>query len=84
MPTRELIHDGATGLLVSPANASVLAEAIARLAGDPALRRRLGTAARQQVLENYNLERNTIALRDLFARYLAGVDAPLVKGPDES
>ena len=80
----ELIHDGATGLLVSPANASVLAEAIARLAGDSALRRRLGTAARQQVLENYNLERNTIALRDLFARYLAGVDAPLVKGPDES
>jgi glycosyltransferase involved in cell wall biosynthesis len=76
----ELIRDGVTGLLVPPANAPVLAEAIARLAGDSALQRRLAAAGRRQVVEKYDLVRNTTALRDLFARYLAGVDATLVKG----
>ncbi len=66
----ELIEDGINGILAPPANAEALAEAIARLIDDAALRRRLGAAARKQVLEKYNLDRNVATLRDLFERYL--------------
>ena len=41
----EVIHDGETGLIVPPRDASALAAAIARLLDDPALAGRLGTAA---------------------------------------
>jgi glycosyltransferase involved in cell wall biosynthesis len=43
----ELIEDGQTGLLVPPGDAPALAAALMRLAGDPALRARLGATARQ-------------------------------------
>jgi glycosyltransferase involved in cell wall biosynthesis len=43
----ELIKDGDNGLLVAPADAEALAEAILRLIEDEDLRRRLGQAARQ-------------------------------------
>ena len=40
----ELIDDGATGVLVPPRSPAALADALLRLIGDPALRRRLGDA----------------------------------------
>ncbi|HEV7898102.1 MAG TPA: glycosyltransferase [Planosporangium sp.] len=43
----EIISDGETGLLVAPHAPAELAAAIARVAGDPALRVRLGAAARE-------------------------------------
>lgn len=43
----ELIEDGVNGLLCRPADVEALADRICRLAGDPALRSRLGKAARQ-------------------------------------
>ncbi len=46
---REIVHDGETGLLVAPRDAETLAAALERLAGDPALRRRMGAAARELV-----------------------------------
>jgi glycosyltransferase involved in cell wall biosynthesis len=45
----ELVRDGVTGLVVSPDDARALADAIGRLAADPALRARLGEAARALV-----------------------------------
>jgi glycosyltransferase involved in cell wall biosynthesis len=44
-----LVRDGETGLVVAPGDAAALAAAVDRLLGDPALRRRLGDAARDAV-----------------------------------
>jgi UDP-glucose:(heptosyl)LPS alpha-1,3-glucosyltransferase len=46
---RELITDGENGFLITP-TASVIAERLSRLAADPALRARLGAAARSSAL----------------------------------
>jgi glycosyltransferase involved in cell wall biosynthesis len=43
---REVVQNGATGILVPPRDAGALADALQRLAEDAALRRRLGQAAR--------------------------------------
>ena len=43
---REVVRDGETGLLAPLDDAPALAAAIARLAGDAGLRRRMGAAAR--------------------------------------
>ena len=44
----EYIQDGETGVLVTPEDDAAFAEAVLRLLGDPALRRRLGEAAAQR------------------------------------
>lgn len=55
--TREALKDGVNGLLFTPGYADQLAAQLNRLIDDPELRRRLGTAAQQTVLEYFTLER---------------------------
>jgi glycosyltransferase involved in cell wall biosynthesis len=50
---RELVEPGRTGLLVPARDPASLADALARLAGDPALRRRLGATARALVERDF-------------------------------
>ncbi len=50
---RNLVTDGENGLLVPVKSAEAIADAIARLAADPGLRRRLGEAARRKIEETY-------------------------------
>jgi colanic acid/amylovoran biosynthesis glycosyltransferase len=64
----ELIDDGANGLLVTPARADELTDALGRLAADAGLRARLGVAGRRAVLHGYDLGRWTVALRRLLER----------------
>jgi colanic acid/amylovoran biosynthesis glycosyltransferase len=61
----ELIEDGVTGLLVPERDAGALARAIARLAGDVDLRRRLAAAARERVVEDYDRRATTRRLAEL-------------------
>jgi glycosyltransferase involved in cell wall biosynthesis len=44
----DVVEDGVTGLIVPPRDPRRLADAIVRLVDDPALRRRLGSAARSR------------------------------------
>lgn len=50
------VVDGVTGLVVPPRDPAALARAIARLAADPPLRRRLGTAGAARSRERYSWE----------------------------
>lgn len=54
--TRDMIEPDANGLLVTPDDPDRLAEALARLGGDPALRARLGAAARATIEARYSLD----------------------------
>jgi glycosyltransferase involved in cell wall biosynthesis len=47
--TPEIVEEGVTGLIVPPGDAGALADAMLRLAGDPGMRRRMGTAAAERV-----------------------------------
>jgi glycosyltransferase involved in cell wall biosynthesis len=58
----ELVHDGVNGLLTEPFDTSQIADALERLARDPALRDRLGTAARATVLAEFDVATNARAL----------------------
>jgi glycosyltransferase involved in cell wall biosynthesis len=51
---REQVRDGETGFLVPPMTVAPLAAALSRLAADPALRARMGTAGRAVALERYD------------------------------
>jgi glycosyltransferase involved in cell wall biosynthesis len=54
----DVLSDQETALLTEPGNARELADAILQLSGSPALRRRLGAAAREAAIERHTWKRN--------------------------
>ena len=67
----EIVIDGDTGFLVPPLEPSCLADALQRLVGDPALRKRMGAAGQVRADEHYSLERY---LGEVHALYLELVE----------
>ena len=67
----EAVEDGATGLLVPPANDVLLAEAILRFLQNPALARSCGAAARRRVDEHFSLDRMVGDTQQLYTRLLS-------------
>lgn len=61
----ELVSDGENGLLVPPGDRAALAEGLRRL-GNPALRRRLGAAAREKIRRDHDLARLVDRLSELY------------------
>lgn len=66
----ELIRSGRDGLLVSPGDVQATADALASLATGPALRKQLGSSARQRILTDYNLPLNQELLADTLEAFL--------------
>jgi len=63
--------DSATGYLVPPRNPAALAQRMRELAGDPKLRLRLGTAARERALRDFPQAALTRATLAYYERKLA-------------
>jgi glycosyltransferase involved in cell wall biosynthesis len=62
----ELVDSGRTGLLVSPADAEALADALEQLIRDAELRRRMGAAGREKALRSFDRLTNAATLAKLF------------------
>jgi glycosyltransferase involved in cell wall biosynthesis len=75
----ELVEDGRTGLLVTPARLDQLVEALARLLEDPALRERLTREGRKKVLAEFDVNSSAVKLREILARVTNDDRAPVVE-----
>jgi len=64
----DVIVNGDSGLLVAPRSADAIADAVARLAGDEALRTRLALRARAVVAERFTERRHLETLAALYRR----------------
>lgn len=71
--SRELIHDGINGYLVPPGDAEALADRMVHLAADAVLRRSLGQAGSQLVLQLCTTSRQVGDMHQLY-RQVLGLD----------
>ena len=70
----DVLTDGVDGILVPPNDPMALAAALARLSADPALRTRLGDAARSTVTRRLSWDRAALAFEESYAA-AAALDA---------
>ena len=67
----DVVRDGEDGFLVAPGGVDELADRLARLAGDPELRRRMGEAGRARVVPRYGVDRLIDDVDRLYRELLA-------------
>jgi glycosyltransferase involved in cell wall biosynthesis len=70
----DVVTDGVDGILVAEKDVAGLAAAMTRLAGEPALRRRLGDAARATVTRRLSWDRAALTFEESYAA-AAALDA---------
>jgi glycosyltransferase involved in cell wall biosynthesis len=70
----ELVREGETGTLVPPGDSAALASAIRRIAEDPALRDRLGIAARARAEREFSLARFQRDHLEVYRAHVAAAD----------
>ena len=81
----ELVEEGVSGFLVRPGRVEPLTGALADLAADATLRRRMGQAGRDRVKNGYDVYQNARELRDVLIRYGVGGSPPSQNaGPPET
>jgi glycosyltransferase involved in cell wall biosynthesis len=68
----ELVEEGVAGLLVTPGRAGELADALAALAADPERRAAMGRAGRAKIESEFDIERTTGELLDVFRELVPG------------
>ncbi|HEY4988384.1 MAG TPA: N-acetyl-alpha-D-glucosaminyl L-malate synthase BshA [Opitutaceae bacterium] len=68
----EVVESGASGLLVPPGDPETLARAVESLIGDPALRSRLGAAARRRATDLFSTDAIVPKYEQLYRRVCAG------------
>ncbi len=78
----ELVEHEESGLLVPPGDPSALADALARLAGNPDMRERMGKAGRDRVLREFNLRSTAGEILKHIERQ--GGSAPVAEAGGES
>jgi glycosyltransferase involved in cell wall biosynthesis len=66
--TSEVIQDGVTGFLVPQDDADATAEALLRLARDPELRQRMGSAGRERIRQHFSVARMVSEREKLYTR----------------
>lgn len=65
---RHVVRRDVDGLIVPPADAEALADALARLAGDAEMRARMGASARQRVLDGFTFAHVQAGIRKAYAK----------------
>jgi L-malate glycosyltransferase len=70
---REIIREGRDGLLVAPGDAEAWGSAIARLARDGELRRKMGESGRRHVVAEFGVETHAERLLAVYEELLGGV-----------
>jgi glycosyltransferase involved in cell wall biosynthesis len=76
----EVVHDGASGLLVPARDASALAQALLQVYRDSEMGRRLGVAGRRRAEEKFDVRRMVAQYEELYAPLACGLASspPLV------
>jgi glycosyltransferase involved in cell wall biosynthesis len=80
----EVVEHGKTGFLVPPADPSEMAEAILRLAKDPALGRCIGVAGRMRCENAFNVRGMIRAYEELYCECLSKRDGSTREAPPEA
>ena len=68
----DAVEDGVTGLLVAAGDVKAIRHAVSRLLDDPALRRRLGEAARDQARERFSASAARDAVAEVYREVARG------------
>jgi glycosyltransferase involved in cell wall biosynthesis len=77
---REAVRDEVDGLVVPVQDATAMGDALARLAADPALRRRLGASARRRVADDFHLDDQVASFVALLEEAAGAAPVPAPRG----